>query len=449
MHALKLNQNKIYIFILIAIAIGFTILLPALKLSLEGSSILGSETYLHLNQLSHPTNFYDQAISLFVNLFGEKPVVLYFPVILIVSSLLIFSNIFKHFLESDTEYLYALIILILTPAFLAAHLGLTVASIILFALSLTIYLYLRSSYFYLVALAFLYLFDPLIGVLLTMIILVREIIKQNYSSILVLILTLTILIITSFSTSVHFNFLTLDMFSLNFNSAFAFFGGRFGITLFLLVLGLIGIIKLSKQYPFLVISSIIVLILSIIYEPAKLLGIIVLTIYSAKAFNALIERKWEVQYIGQLVIILFLCMLLFSTTIFVKSELFQDPTHEDLDSLEFLKNLPLTPQANLLVMPSEAEYTKYYSGRSVFASSYDSKKNLYLVDELILSRDYSFIKEEFQEEKIGLVLVDEHIVSRLKKPEEGILFVMNNNDNFVKLYQTKETIIYYFKLWDE
>jgi len=449
MHTLKLNQHRIYLLILIAIAIGFTLLLPALKVSFGGNAFLGSETYLHLNNINHPTSFYDQAISFIVNIFGVKTTVLYLPVLLIIASLLLFSNIFKYFLESDTEYFYALIILILTPAFLAAHLGLTVAGVILFALSLTLYLYLRSSYFYLVALAFLYLFDPLIGILLTIILLVRELMRKEYSSVVVLILTLLILLVSSISTSMNFNFFNLGAFSLNINSAFAFFGGQFGITLFLLSLGLIGIIAFSKQSFFLAISSIFLLILSIIYEPAKLLGIIILTIYSAKAFNALIKRKWKVQFIGQLVIILFLCMLLFSTTIFVKSELVQDPTQEDLLSLDFLSSLPLTHQAKLLVMPSDAEYTKYYSGRDVFLSNNDSNEKKDLVYQLLSSRDYSLIKEKFQKEKIALVLVDKHLLNYLKKPEEGILFVMNNNDNFVKLYQTKGIAIYYFKLWDK
>lgn len=449
MHTLKLRQNKLYLLILIAIAIGFTILLPALKISFGGNVFLGSETYLHLNNISHPTTFYDQAISLLVNFFGEKTIILYLPVLLIVASLLLFSNIFKYFLESDTEYFYALIILIFTPAFLAAHIGLTVTSVVLFTSALTTYLYLRSSYFYLVALAILYLFNPITSILLTIIILIREIIKRDYSSIIVLTLTLTILLITSISTNKYFNVLNLDTFSLNFNSAFAFFGGQFGITLFLLSLGVIGLISLSKQHSFLVISSTLFLILSTIYEPARLLGIVILAIYSAKAFDTLIKRKWEVQYIGQLVIILFLCMLLFSTLIFVKSEFSQNPTKEDLNSLNFIKTLPLTPQAKLLVMPSETEYAKYYSGRDVFISNNNSNKKKDLLYKIISSRDYSFIKKEFQEEKVALVLVDKQMFNYLKRPDKGILFVMNNNDNFVKIYQTKESTIYYFKLWNE
>jgi hypothetical protein len=103
----------------------------------------------------------------------------------------------------------------------------------------------------------------------------------------------------------------------------------------------------------------------------------------------------------------------------------------------------------MLVMPIEAEYTKYYSNRSVLASNYGLEDNMDLTYELISSRDYSFIKEEFQEKKVALVLVNDNMINYLKKTEEGILFVMNNNNNFVKLYQTKTTIIYYFKLWDE
>jgi hypothetical protein len=191
------------------------------------------------------------------------------------------------------------------------------------------------------------------------------------------------------------------------------------------------------------------LLLATFYEPARLIGIIILAVYSAKSFNSLVERKWEVPYIGQLVIILFLCMLLFSTTVFVKGELYQDPTQEDIVALEFIKTLSLSSEAKMLVMPIEAEYTKYYSNRSVLASNYGLEDNMDLTYELISSRDYSFIKEEFQEKKVALVLVNDNMINYLKKTEEGILFVMNNNNNFVKLYQTKTTIIYYFKLWDE
>lgn len=449
MHTFKINRNTLYILIILALTIGVALLLPALKQSVSGTAFLGSETYYHLNNLEEPTDFFERMLSVFVHFTNESTVVLYLPIVLLILTFLLITSIFKNFQESDTEYFYALIILILSPAFIAAYLGLTLAGIILFATTLTLFLYLRSSYFYLLSLALLYLLDPLLGVLLTIFFLVKELREKNHSSIFVLILSLTILLIATFSTNVHTLLINQQLLTVNFDTVFSFFGARYGITLFLLSLGILGIMRTLKTYPFVTMASSLIIVLSLFYEPARLLGVVSLVVFSAKAFNHLVKRKWEVPYIGQLVLILFLCMLLFSTAIFVKGELQQEPTKEDLEHLEFLKTLHLDSQAKLLLMPSQAEYTTYYSQRKIFASTYRSKNESTLALELFSSRDYAYVKEILQENNIGLILVDEKTVTYLKKPEEGLLFVMKNNDNFLKLYQTKNTIIYYFKLWNE
>lgn len=449
MHTVKMNRNYVYVAIVLLVAIGFSLLLPMLRESVGGNYILGTETYYHLNNLNQPTQVYDTIINFLVSYFGEHNTIVYLPVILIFLSLLIFSNLFKHFLETDTEYFFALIILVLTPAFLSAHMGLTLASMILFLLVVTIFLYFKSSYFYLIFLALLYLFDPFIGFTLTVALFIREIVRKDYTGIVVLFLTLMILVITSLSTNIHTYFINPDLISFSANSIFAFFGGRYGITLFLLVLGIMGIIRTIKNYPAMVLSSFVIIGISLFYEPARLFGIVVLVLYSARALSNLVNREWEINYIGQLVLILFFCMLLFSSMTFVKSELQQEPRQDQIETLNFLKDLPLTNEAKVLIMPEEAEYTTYYTGRDVLASSYRTQEDVALALDLFSSRQYSFVKEVLQEKKIGFIVVDYDVFNFLQFGEEGLLFVMENNDNFVKVYQAKGTQIYFFKLWNE
>lgn len=449
MHDIKLNKSYYYIALLLFVAVAFTLLMPQLRQATGQDHILGLETYYHLNNQGESVQFYDRALTFIIDTIGEKTTLYLLPALLILGSLLLFSNIIKYLLETDAEYFFALLLLLLTPAFLNAHLGLSVVSMVLFFFLLTIYLYLRNSYFYLVSLALFYLFDPFLALAFTVILFVRELQQKEYTNVFILFFALLILLSTSFSTNIHTQILNQDLLSFSINPLFDFFSAEYGFTLFLLSLGILGLLRLRKEDSFALFVATLLLLLSLFYQPARLLGIVVLVVYSAKSANFLLERKWEIPYLGQLVLLLFLCMLIFSTTIFIQAELQQAPQEETLQDLAFIHDLPLTKQAKILTMPSEAEYTTYYTNRSVLASIYRYDDSDEKALELYSSRQFRYIKEEFQKENIALVIVDKKVANYLQRPDEGLLFVMKNNDHFKRIYQSKTMNVYYFDLWNE
>ena len=448
MQAIKIKSKNIYVLIIALVVTSLSILISYLRYLISGTFFIGSETYFHLNNLINPLNFYESIISFFIHLFGESFVVIVLPAILLFFSILLISDLIKYFIDSNSEYFSALFILVLTPAFLSSFLGLTIISVISFLIILTMFLYVKNSYFYLLPILFLFLVDPLIAILLNIFLLIKELLNSNYYGVFTLLFSLTIFSITLLSINRLFFLIKQVLFSFDINLLFSFFGGRFGYSLFIIILGLFGLFR-SKRSSFELISMLSILIISVFYVHLRLVGIFVLVIYSAQSFNYLLKRKWEVPFLGQIITLLFICMLLFSTIIFIKGVIYQEPSLSQITSLDYLSKVSLPKDAKILSMPENAEFISYYTNRDVFVSDFDSKKEILFSKELILNRDYSEIKSVFQKEKIALIIVDFDFMNLVNRPDEGLLFVMNNNANFEKIYYGPEYTIYFFKLWNE
>ncbi len=449
MQSFKINNGKVYIFLITLLVIILTLLIPTIRTVIQGNPLTSSETFYHLNNIISPTNFFDQVISFLINKFGELNTIIYLPIILIVLSLWLFSSIIKEYLETDSEYYYTLLLLVLSPTFLAAHIGLTTMSIISFLTLTTFWLYKKKAHIYLLFLAFLFLVDPIIGLFLSGFFIFSETKNKNWKGIIIILFSTIVFLTTSITQSINSSIINFDLITFNINDMFSFFGAQFGFTITIVLLTILGLLISSEEEFSQNIFLTTIILISLIYEPARIIGLLVMIFYSTKSINFLVNYKWKIDFLKTWTIIIIICLILFSTILFVQNEIFKSPTKNQITALKALKNYDKSHFNKILAWPQEAEMIKYFSNKNVFGSKYRFDSNSQIVEEIFSSRNYQFIKKELQKENIAYIFIDNKINSFLKKPQEGILFVMNHNNNFVKVFELNDVSIYYFKLWNE
>ncbi|MBN1175005.1 hypothetical protein JXA48_00005 [Candidatus Woesearchaeota archaeon] len=416
----------------------------------------GEETYSHLNNLGvESLSFYDLIIhqlSLFLPL---GFIIIGLPLLLAIISSLLFYLIIRDKVSSEIELYLSLGILFLTPAFITMHLGLTVYSLIL-ALSLAIvYTYKINSRAYLLFLFLLYLTMPFLAILFFVWLFFQTNIHDKKTDSLLLFLSLGMTVVVGSLVPFvpkPFANLNIGFFA---NEIFNFLGGTYGFVLFSFALGFIGL-YLEKNSLFNVGQRTVltlVLVFSLFYEPLRIVFIPFLAFFAAKSLNDLMSRDWSVSYLKELTVILFICMLLFATLSGIKENTENIPTVHQKEAYLFLqavkdKNIEVDG-SKVLTNPTYGEILTYFSKLDAFSFS-DKNLNVDIANSLLKSRDYSYIKSELQKEKIAFVYVDEMMMQGniLERPDQGILFVMEHNDNFKLIYSKNKDKIYYFTLWN-
>jgi hypothetical protein len=239
------------------------------------------------------------------------------------------------------------------------------------------------------------------------------------------------------------------------NELFNFLGGKYGFVLFSFLLGFLGL-YIERNNLFTVSQrSILTLLLvfSFFYEPLRIIFLPFLAFFAARSLQDLMKQKWSITYLKELTLILFICMLLFATLSGVKENTNETPNLNQKEAYLFLqavkeKNIEVE-NASVLTSPNYGEQLIYFSKLNAF-SSVNRKTNIELTNSLLRSRDYSYIKDIFQQEQIAFVYVDQLMIKGniLERPDQGILFIMEHNDNFKLIYSKKQDKIYYFTLWD-
>ncbi len=460
MQTRKLTKQKSLIMIILIIALLLFTLIPLLRTIQGNPTFPQSDTYNHFNALDagEQNQVFDIFVGQLTSVFTDQFLAIAIPLILGLLSLFLLILILNHLNVETHEYYYTLIIVILTPTFIASFVGLSHYALLLVLSLLVTLLFLKKNYFYLLALALLYLVDPFMGILAGLLLLFSELKNKSRRGSLFVIFALIGTHIIGVLAGLPIHYFTADIFQFSVKNLFTFFGARYGYSLFLIILGLFGFYKeLSKRVDPIKFLFVALFVLSLFYTPLRILGIVFLSFYAAKAFDYLILRRWKVIFLGQLVLILFFCILLFSTMTYLKEDLQKQPLREDVRSLHdlasFHKNYNLPSTTKILSRSDANAYIQYYSKLPVLEIQLDKELQYNTTSHYayLHSRDYNFIQEQFQEHQIAFVFVDTYMLSgkTWNGPNEGLLFIMGNNDNFLKLRIKNKNIIYFYNAWNE
>ncbi len=413
----RVNQSTTILFFILAIL--FISAIPLLRYVGGNNYVPGEETYSVLEDAQEPQTLYDFLIHGLILILTPFLLTIIFPLVLAMGSLMLIVALLRQMVSSSYEYYYALAVIILTPLFLIVHIGLHLHAIVFFFSLLTAYLYLQRNSFYLLTLGTLFAFDAFIGILGALILFGVEWIHGEKRKAFVILLAIVLINFLTWFFAISNPFLPLHLISLN--SLFMFFGGEYGYSFFLLILGITGMFMAVEFTTTTTrIIQVLILGLSIVYEPLRLLGLVLLAAYAGIALHQFMTRKWSNEFLFQLTIILLFCILIFSTSTFMKETYNDSPTIEEIQGLE---HIAFHGGDTIFLHPNTASFAKYFTGLNVYED-----------DTLAQSKSYKFVKEKFIENNISYVFVDKALYSEWYRSEEGLLFVMQHNDDFILEY---------------
>ncbi len=351
---------------------------------------------------------------------------------------------------------YATFILLLSPTYLQVFSVGEDTSLALFVLIAALYCFLMSAKRLFLSISLLLFFLlPLFGIvfalagLLALVLTVLFSEKRGFGLYKMNIIVIGfVLIVTTIVTRVMlFRGQSLfDLYPLQASGiarAVAEFGIGPGIALFCLILALIGfsVTWKHKLLSFISLLSVILLFwLSLAYSAKFLiLATMVLVVYAGAGLKQLIGMFWELKLLRNLTIVAVLCGILFSTLSFADLQRRVQPDTEHIASLQWMSEN--TRSGIVLSHYTEGFFVQTIANRTVFD------------DEKIRSFDESAQKKRFAEEvfaSYSLVnttsMLKEQGISHLyitpvlkkglvwSKNNEGLLFLLRNNETFRNIY---------------
>ncbi|MFH1440128.1 MAG: hypothetical protein ABIG89_06165 [Candidatus Woesearchaeota archaeon] len=391
------------------------------------------------------------------NFFRTELITIFLMIMLGVISLLLFEKILSRFEIPYFQRFIIIIFLALSPLFLYNFLIPTQTHFIIFLQLLGFYLYSNKDIRYLRYLSIIpYILLPFFGIVHTMIaiiIFVSYDILENKTYLFYLIpLSMLMIIISlyfSFPIYYKYGFIKTSIISGNlFQYYITDFGSKQGFSIFGVILMIFGLIKTwkekyTKNYLWIYIFLIFLLILSFFYSRYEGYLNFVVMIFAGIGFLYLFEIKWEMKIIKRFTILIIILGLLFSGVSFIKRISASNPSQEMIESLDWLRHESSknSEESVILSHPEYSHIVKYYTRKKVFIDSNQNYIGDYpyfikVLDTIYQSRSLKEVIPILERYDIRFILITQEMKEGLvwDKDEQGLLFLLENSDRFKQLY---------------
>jgi hypothetical protein len=237
-----------------------------------------------------------------------------------------------------------------------------------------------------------------------------------------------------------------EMFSL-FSALFFDLGSTYGLGLFWTILACAGIAfnwknKYQNLFVFFAIPT---LIIGTIFRIELILYLnLFVVVFAAYGYNKMVSLKWSSKDFKQFALFLIILGLSFSTISQISALIDAQPNHEVLKGIEFLE----TQEKGTVF----ADYTRgiwiAYSGhKNVWDENFLFIPDLNQREEdaqtLFYSRNLDKIQPIIEKYEIKYIWIDEEMKDSIWDHEnEGLQFVAEYTNNFNKIYETDEVVIW-------
>lgn len=368
-------------------------------------------------------------------------------------TLILFILILKELKVNNKITFLSTLIFLFSPAFIYLISTTSQYFMSLFLTTLIFYLFLKSYYklfsFFLFLFPFINPLAALITILFTTILIIIKNKKFLYLLLppyLTLIFYLAYLIyLLKFST--YFNILqNINPLSLIISD----FGFQPGLSIFLLISAVYGLIPLWKKVHHSKTLYLFVTILFILSFFSKFALILLAPFASILASNGLLNlhyKKWASNGLKAVTVAALMFGIFLSSFTFVFNHPTQLPNKEVIGALAYLKiNSP--ENSIILSDPSRGHWINYFAERKNIADSNtflapEAKERLNDIDRLFKTRDISKFNEISKKYKINYIFIDSDLKKQLwKTDEEGLQFIIKNNPDIVKFYKNNNAEIW-------
>jgi len=436
----------------------------------DNQTTLGEESYYHLNAAEEISikNFYQNPYHLLLSLNITNTTIIYqaIPIILAILSLLLLINIIKELKFTPQNRLFFLFFLILSPAFIYTFTALTHHSLFIFLNLLGFTLLLQKkkllNHLSFPVFAIIPFFD-IFSSILTLLLLATYFYVKNHRFLntpefrknsqclkkddKVKPLAIVIVILTALNIFLNKPFLLGPYTAQNIvTDLFSDLGGLFGLSIFIVLLAITGLITTwKKEKFFLAYSFLPILIALFIYQTSTLIYLNFFIIFFASfGFTHFLNREWKINAIKNVFLFLLILGIVFSTLTTLSKLSTLPPSPEIKESFDWLREN--TPAYKLIFShPQDSYLVEYFSKKPAFIHYHDSdfKTKSNTADQIFES---TYIKDTFpllEENNISHIYLPPKTKANLP-PDRGLIFLLQN-ERFKKTYRRNDIETWKFK----
>ena len=398
---------------------------------------------------------FDLLIGVFGMLFGIRFAALLLPSLLGIITLILLYRILGQFLPSPRYHLLAGLFVLTNPVFLAVFSEATNLTFISTVVISGIYFFLRKdrlwklSFLFFAALFFYPLFHALLVIPLLLLVSTGYEKKRNA---FMLSLFLIVGIIISLFIKNNFFYISNPPLLLFIQQLFSDLGGKFGFSIFGMFLSLLGAFYLIEQKKIThSLIFIIALILLFIIFISPIYGIYFLPLMSIAAtygFFSLLKREWKLRSLQNITLFLLILGIIFSGTSVISRNATAAPSSEEISALLWLHD---NSYENAIILTAEkyAAITATVTERRVLVDRKSSANPLYDdliqdIEKLYMTRKIDVVSVILEKYQIDYIVVFHDMKEGLvwNSDHEGLLFVLENGENFKKVFENNKVTIW-------
>jgi len=225
-------------------------------------------------------------------------------------------------------------------------------------------------------------------------------------------------------------------------------GADIGYSFSALILSLIGLVLLwDKGWKNLIVYSSIILCLfiAVFNNIVRIYLNFILVVYGGFAFIYLMRRKWSIQIIKKVTMLLIICSIFFTTVLYMTQMIKSSPDSNYVDALTFLQKQSL-PKENILADKNNGYMIEYYSNMTVFidgkTQQYDPKV-LEFAENISISRNLDRTEAVLEANNIKYIFIDKAYMQYLEE-KQGLLFLIATSNKFKDIYSNDEITIWMY-----
>ncbi|MBI2546261.1 hypothetical protein HYV81_03715 [Candidatus Woesearchaeota archaeon] len=463
------TRRNLFIFTLVAGTL-ILLLVPLMRMLYFNALLVGDESYYHariaqsiiksgiperdeaiLGGRPYVIEPYHVVLSWIGYIIGIEFASQLLPFLSGVIALLLFFLILQQLSIQYEQQFYILLALILSPPFLGIFTYSNPAALsILFSLAAICLfikedmLYFTLSFFFLIASSLFSLIAPLVTLLVLLsYALYRKKLLRHYF----LLAVVTMTFIAVYAAVIYWNYglpQNTELLREDFiQRMLSDLGGKFGFSIFSLILCSIGIAftwDRKKQLAPIYIGTALLFFLAVFYSLAIVYLNFIVSIFSGISIHRLLKRTWMLYLIKELTILAIFCGLLFSATSYINRLAITNPSTEVVESLVWLNG---NSRRNEVVL---SHYTKgywieYLAERKVMTDSnigyiLDAPERLEASNSIFMNRSLRDVKKRLNLYNITYIWIDDSMVNGQvwSRQDEGLLYLLNNNQTFRNIY---------------
>ncbi len=228
---------------------------------------------------------------------------------------------------------------------------------------------------------------------------------------------------------------------------FSDLGGKFGLSVFGVILAMLGIVHgWKKKYENLAVffCLFILVILMFLTNYAIFFINFFVAILAAYALMSVASKGWESSTLKNFTILVMVCGLIFSSVSFMDRHIAADPTPEVMQALEIFKD---NDQGVTFSHYTRGYWLEYAGKKTVmdenFAFAPDVNERWRDSQTLFNTRQYEEAMGVIDKYNIRYIWLDSDLRSHLwSQKEEGLQFLLEYSKNFKKVYSTNQVEIW-------